>query len=192
MLALWAKLARDAFAFVGNPWFPTRAAVALGVFGVLVALLDLALLLRPADARPTRRFSRFRKALVLAAFLGSLYGCWADETVFKALDIYVVIPAFVLIVVLAPEGRAPGAVRLLLLGLAVFLLLPNDLCWNPQNAWWVRKVGASPMTYAAPVNVYIVLATAAGDRPVVRAACLVVTALVYAASVFHRLVPGGY
>ncbi|MEQ6123297.1 hypothetical protein AAON49_03740 [Pseudotenacibaculum sp. MALMAid0570] len=35
----------------------------------------------------------------------------------------------------------------ILLCLSFLLLIPNDKCRNPFNYWWIRKVGASPLTY---------------------------------------------
>ncbi len=43
-------------------------------------------------------------------------------------------------------GRRKSA-RIVLLILALVLLLPNDDCDNPFNAWWIQSIGASPLMY---------------------------------------------
>lgn len=53
-----------------------------------------------------------------------------------------------------------------LLVLDLLLLVPNDACWNPFNAWWIEAIGASPLMFVP--NLYASLfATAAllGVRP---------------------------
>ena len=90
----------------------------------------------------------------------------------------------------APEGPLPRWRHYFLLLLSALLLVPNDLCENPQNWWWVQHVGASPLTYAAAVNALILLTTRGPSRRITHAAW-VLALLCYAAGVYHRLV-GGY
>jgi hypothetical protein len=67
--------------------------------------------------------------------------------------------------------------------LDLLLLIPNDACWNPFNAWWIETIGASPLMFVP--NLYASLFAAAallGVRPrlnvaAVAAACLGVTLL---------------
>lgn len=60
--------------------------------------------------------------------------------------------------VLYQSGRSAGA----LVGLFVLdllLLVPNDACANPFNAWWIAHVGASPLMFVP--NLYASLFGAA-------------------------------
>lgn len=67
--------------------------------------------------------------------------------------------------------------------LDLLLLIPNDACWNPFNAWWIETIGASPLMFVP--NLYASLfgvAALLGVRPrlnvaAVAVACLGVTLL---------------
>jgi len=54
------------------------------------------------------------------------------------------------------RGHRAAAV-FLLVALALLLLLPNDDCHNPFNAWWIEHLGASPLMYV-PNVIAIILA----------------------------------
>lgn len=194
LAALWLKLAYDVVILFGADappfFFPRRAVIAIGGVSLLFALLNAVVLLRGDAFHASRELLKSRKALIVLALLGSMFSCWATETPQKAVDIYLVIPALILLLLVSPETRVGTATHLALLSLAIVLLIPNDTCANPQNGWWVEQIGASPMTYVAPVNLLLCLTSRAGGRTSVFAACAVLTGLYYAACVFHRF--GGY
>ncbi|HBL28350.1 MAG TPA: hypothetical protein DD490_16070 [Acidobacteria bacterium] len=48
--------------------------------------------------------------------------------------------------VLYQGGRREGALTGLF-GLDLLLLVPNDACANPFNAWWIAHLGASPLMF---------------------------------------------
>jgi len=48
--------------------------------------------------------------------------------------------------VLYQAGRSAGALAGLFL-LDLLLLVPNDACANPFNAWWIAHLGASPLMF---------------------------------------------
>jgi hypothetical protein len=48
--------------------------------------------------------------------------------------------------VLYQSGRSAGALIGLFL-LDLLLLVPNDACANPFNAWWIARIGASPLMF---------------------------------------------
>jgi hypothetical protein len=195
LTTLWLKLAYDVVFNFGPEsarfWFPLRAVIAVCSISLVFSALNVFLLVHPDDCRPSSMLTKPRKALIAVAFLGSIFSCWLDETVAKALDIYLVIPAIILLLILSAEANARRATHYVMLGLSIFLLIPNDKCANPQNWWWINHVGASPMTYAAPVNALLCLTTRAGNRPSVRIVCTTVVVLYYVACVYHCCF-GGY
>ncbi len=56
------------------------------------------------------------------------------------------------------RGKKEAGIFILLVS-SLLLLFPNDECFNPFNYWWIRKVGASPLTYL-PVMYAILFAVA--------------------------------
>ncbi len=191
---LWLKLAYDAVFNFGpesaHSWFPLRAVIAICAFSLVFSLLNIFVLVHPDDCGPSLTVTKTRKALIVTAFLGSLFSCWLTETPAKALDMYLIIPAIILLLILSSEESVRKETHYVLLALSILLLIPNDKCANPQNWWWLNKVGASPMTYIAPVNILLCLTTKAGDRTSVRVGCIILAALYYMACVYHRF--GGY
>jgi hypothetical protein len=191
---LWLKLAYDVVFNFGpesaHSWFPLRAVVAICAFSLAFSLLNIFVLVHPDDCGSSLTVTKTRKALIVAAFLGSLFSCWSTETHMKAVDMYLIIPAIILLLILSFEESAWKEARYTLLALSILLLIPNDKCANPQNWWWLNNVGASPMTYIAPVNILLCLMTKAGDRTSVRVVCIILVTLYYMACVYHRF--GGY
>lgn len=75
------------------------------------------------------------------------------------------------------SGRREKAIAGLFV-LDLLLLIPNDACWNPFNAWWIETIGASPLMFVP--NLYASLfATAAllGVRPRLNLAAVAAAAL---------------
>jgi hypothetical protein len=194
LTTLWLKLAYDVVFNFGpesaREWFPLRAVIGVCSISLVFSALNVFLLLHPDDCRPSSTVTKPRKALIAAAFLGSLFSCRVTETVAKGVDMYLAIPVIILLLILSAETNARKATHYVLLGLSILLLIPNDKCANPQNWWWINQVGASPMTYTAPVNALLWLTTRAGNRASVRIVCTTVVVLYYMACVYHRF--GGY
>jgi hypothetical protein len=130
--------------------------------------------------------ARTRKALIVAALLAGIFSCWSSEIPTKFMDIYLVIPAMVLLIIVSPENNVLPRTRYTLLILSLFLLVPNDICGNPMNWWWINKVGASPLTYACPVNVLLLLTMKKANRAVAGIVSVLVV-LYYLGALYHRL-----
>ena len=191
---LWLKLAYDLVFDFGpesaRDWFPPTAVVAMSAFSFYLFALSaigLAGQLRP-PAEP--RLTGEKQVLIAAAFLASLFSCWAAENEQKFAQMYVLIPLIVFLVIGARRGGVSGRLRFALLLLSLPLLIPGDLCENPQNWWWIRQLGASPLTYLLPITVLLHLTGAEPRRPL-RIALHVAVWPYFIACVYHRLT-GGY
>lgn len=191
---LWLKLAYDLIFNFGpesaRSWFPSYVVISMSGFSLFLALFNIYALAYGERCRPSLTLPKTRKALIVAAFLASIFSCWSADTPTKFVDMYIIIPAIVLLIIVSPDDDVSARTRYVLLILSALLLLPNDKCENPQNWWWINNVGASPLTYVLPVNVLLYLTTEAADRVIVKIASVVVV-MYYAACVYHRLV-GGY
>ncbi|MHC4573417.1 MAG: hypothetical protein ACYS76_04695 [Planctomycetota bacterium] len=194
LTVLWAKLAYDVLFDFGpedaRSWFPPYAVISAAAFALVVSVLNIYLLARPHGWQASAVLAKRAKALVVASLLASIFGCWASETRIKFADIYVIVPALILLVVTTPEDGIPAWRRWCFMLLSVLLLIPNDKCEKPQNWWWVINLGASPLTYALPVNV-LVCVTGCSLGKVAWWLLSVLVGLYYCACVYHRLV-GGY
>jgi len=188
---LWLKLAYDLIFNFGpesaRRWFPPYAVVAMSAYSLFLVGLNVYLLLSTYRVQAEPRLTGMNKSLIIAAFLASLFSCTLAQTAAKFVDMYFVIPAIILIVAAVPRDQLTPKIRYLLLSLSLLLLIPNDTCENPQNWWWVCRVGASPLTYVPPINVLLPLTTSSPRRPVL-VVILVVVVLYYLACVYHRLV----
>lgn len=131
----------------------------------------------PAESSPAR------KALVLlipAAFVAasldctglSPRGCSSWCTFVKS----ALIP---LIALLAFAYAARQSVRLLSLILAISLatLVPHCACYNMANAWWIDRLGASPVCYAWGVAVSIVASAAMCTGRFIRSSIILCSAI---------------
>jgi hypothetical protein len=193
---LWLKLAYDVVFDFGpesaREWFPLRAVISICTASLAFSLLNIFALVHPDECDRSLAVTKTRKALITTAFLGSFFACWLAETLTKALDMYLIIPTIILLLILSSDSGFRKRTHYIFLALSIFLLIPNDKCANPQNWWWINKIGASPMTYVAPVNILLCLTTKVGDRTSVRVVCVILVALYYLACVYHRLGDGGY
>jgi len=192
--ALWLKLAYDLIFNFGpesaRSWFPPYAVVAMSTYSLFLVGLNVYLLVSTFRLQAEPRLTSTNKSLIIAAFLASLFSCTTARTVAKFVDMYFIIPAIILVVASASQDLLARRTRHLLLSLSLLLLIPNDTCENPQNWWWICRIGASPLTYVPPINILLPLTRGTPRRPVL-IVILVVVALYYLASVYHRLV-GGY
>lgn len=58
---------------------------------------------------------------------------------------------FIAVLVLWHGWRRSASSLLLVLVASASFLIPNCLCANPLNSWWIDRIGQSPMCYAASV-----------------------------------------
>ena len=191
LTALWAKLAYDVIFDFGpegaRSWFPIYAVVAVSAFAIVISVLNIFLLGRSCDCQASYLSTKRAKVLVIASLLASLFGCWASETRIKFVDMYLVIPALILIIVITPKDGVLAWRRWFFILTSLFLLIPNDKCENPQNWWWVTNVGASPLTYALPVNI-LVYVTSRSLGKVTWVLVSVLVGLYFCACVYHWMV----
>jgi len=191
---LWLKLAYDLIFDFGpesaRDWFPPTAVAAMSAFSVYLFALNAIGLAGQQRPPAETRLTGEKQILITAAFLASLFSCWASENVQKFAQMYVLIPLIVFLVIGARRGVVSRGLRLALLLLSVPLLIPSDLCENPQNWWWIRQLGASPLTYLLPLTVLLHLTGREPRRPLLIALHAAVWPY-YLACVYHRLT-GGY
>jgi hypothetical protein len=185
----WFKLAYDlTIGYWLDPevWgFPIRALAIMAIAAVSLALLNICVLWGPEPYSGPPIISARGRLLIIAAFLASYAACNDPRPAMKFLDMYVLIPAMILLVARYSADVSKLSFRMTILLLAAVLLLPNDICRNPQNAWWIDACFASPLTYALPVNVLLYLSEPGNDKRLLRVSFLIVVAY-YFACLFHR------
>jgi len=189
LIFFWSKLAYDLqFAFgpeSARYWFPLRAVIAETAMALFLVCINIYVVVRLERQTGQFRITTLKKLLIVSAFLAGLLSCTDSENLMKFLDIYVFIPAAILLVIAWPAKTECLAIRYILMLLAAVLLLPNDTCENPPNWWWINNVGSSPLTYALPINVQLYMTMRSTNKFVVTAT-LVIVVLYHAGSIFHQ------
>ena len=190
--AVWAKLAVGLVFFFGpesaREWFGTRAIVAMVSFSIAVIFLNFYFLVK-SPQRPTLKISRSSRAVIVVAFLGGIFACWDAGTTIKFFQIYIVVPAIIVLLASSPDLAMGRWYTTTIVTLSLILLWPGDTCENPANWWWLNKFGASPLTYLFPINVLGVLAYN-NLGVVARFVVPLVVAVYFVGSVYHRFVQG--
>lgn len=67
---------------------------------------------------------------------------------------------------------------------ALALLVPNCICRNPVNRWWIGLLGRSPACYASAFAVFLLASTSLAARRFVRSALLLAWGVVLAQLAF--------
>jgi hypothetical protein len=149
-----------------------RRALVPAFWGLVAAALALpaANVLRAGrENASSGRAGAILRASVPVAFLASSLGCSglavAGCTAVCTVLRWSVVPLLAAAALLTFSGRRvpPHAA----LALAAIALVPHCTCINPANAWWVARLGASPMCYAWGFAAALVASTteSAGARP---------------------------
>jgi hypothetical protein len=120
------------------------------------------------------------RAAVPVAFLASSLGCSGLSpggcSTACTLIRWVGIPLIAAAVLVPFSGRYLPAP--LVLALAAISLVPHCICINPGNAWWVAKLGASPMCHAWSFSAALVALSAVSSPGRPLASLLVTGAIV--------------
>ena len=194
LTVLWLKMAYDLVFDFGpdsaRSWFGLHAVISMTCFALLISASNLYLLVHRDLCCVTDTLTKQKKAVIVIAFLSSLFGCWASPSVIKFVDMYFIIPGIIVLLIISTERETKRTNRLAILGLSLLLLIPNDACKNPQNWWWVKKLGLSPLTYAMPVNAMLLL-TAKGGGKLISVMVYALVCMYFIACVYHRWT-GGY